>query len=77
LAGTVKAIFTVEEHAAAGGLGSVVAEALAAQPRKVLFKSIAVRENVKFIGSQNYLRVKLGLDPEGIATAITKAIRKQ
>jgi len=66
-----KAIFTVEEHNIIGGLGSAVAEILAESGSNVLFKRIAVPDNlIKDIGSQNYLREKFGLTAE----AITKFI---
>jgi transketolase len=68
-----KAIFTIEEHNIIGGLGSAVAEILAESGSNVLFKRIAVPDNlIKDIGSQNYLREKVGLTAEAITKFILK-----
>jgi transketolase len=68
-----KAIFTIEEHNIIGGLGSAVAEILAESGSNVLFKRIAVPDNlIKDIGSQNYLREKFGLTAEAITKFILK-----
>lgn len=76
LAATKKAIFTIEEHGVIGGLGSAVAEILAEQSSKVYFKRIAVANPVNWLGSQDYLRKKLGLDAQGITRTILNSIKK-
>lgn len=76
LARSRKAIFTVEEHNITGGLGSAVAEVLAEQPAKIFFRRIGVRGQVNCLGSQDYLRGKLGLDAKGIAAAVISSMKK-
>ena len=71
-----KAVFTVEEHDVDGGLGSAVAEVLSEMPDKINFKRIGVNPPVKILGSQDYLRAKLGLDPKGISEKIKGFLKK-
>ena len=55
-------IITLEEHNIIGGLGSAVSEVIAESGVAVKFKRIAINdEYTHLIGSQNYLRNKLGL----------------
>jgi transketolase len=77
------AIFTIEEHSVIGGLGSAVAETLMERGRPsprspaLRFKRIGLpgdRFSLK-IGDQNYLRREFGLDAEGIAQTIERALR--
>ena len=65
-------IVTVEEHAPEGGLGSAVAEAIVDQgfwPRKAV--RLALKPGLgMLVGSQEYLRVRHGLDRASIAKAV-------
>ena len=70
------AIITVEEHNLSGGLGSAVAEVLADNNvGSVRFKRIAFPDiHVSLVGSQEWLRCKYGMSPEGIAGTVRKTI---
>lgn len=73
-----KAIFTIEEHSAIGGLGSAVAEILAESNNKIFFRKIAAPDRlIKDIGSQKYLREKIGLSPEAITANILKLCKSK
>ena len=73
-----KAIFTIEEHSIIGGLGSAVSEVLAEQGRKINFKMIALPDAYpKEIGSQEYLRSKLGLSAKDIEKTILDSYNKR
>jgi transketolase len=75
LARSHSALVTVEEHVLNGGLGSAVAEALAdaGQPTRLFRLAIRGDKYVAEVGSQDYLRVRCGLDRASIATAIRSA----
>jgi transketolase len=66
------AIFTIEEHRAAGGLGSAVAEILAqTASRKVAFRSLTIKdESLHQVGDQTYLREESGLSASRILESI-------
>ncbi|MGQ9524961.1 MAG: transketolase family protein [Armatimonadota bacterium] len=67
------AVFTVEEHSIIGGLGGAVAEVLAeaGMPCKK-FKRIGLEPRFpSHVGNQQYLLAQYGLDPEGIARAVS------
>jgi len=74
---TAGAVVTVEEHQAAGGLGSTIAEALAAQcPVPIEF--VAVKDSFGQSGEPQELAKHYGLDTPSIIKAIEKALsRKQ
>lgn len=64
-------VITVEEHSLIGGLGSAVSDVLTEIGSTTrLFKIGIPDEFIRTIGSQIYLREKLGLNPEGIAHAV-------
>lgn len=67
-----KAILTVEEHSAFGGLGSAVAEVLSRlSTRTVAYRSLSIGETFcKVIGGQEYLRQSHGLSITGICEAV-------
>lgn len=70
LASGGRALATVEEHGL-GGLGSAVAEWVAARGGGIQFKALRLpREPFTAAGSQEYLRHAAGLSPEGIAGAV-------
>ena len=66
-------VFTVEEHSITGGLGTAVAEVLAANARPVRFHKIGL-DNVfaKGYGTQQEVRMQNGLDAAGIAEKIRR-----
>lgn len=73
-----KAVFTIEEHSIIGGLGSAVSEVLAEGRRKVYFKRIGLLDAYpKDIGSQGYLRSRLGLSPKDIEKSILNGYNKR
>lgn len=71
-------IVTVEEHVADGGLGSAVGEVLldaGTQPAR--FHRIAVRGGfVSVVGSQGFLRAKLGLDVTSIVRVVKELLAR-
>ncbi len=76
-ASQTKAIFTIEEHILIGGLGSAVAEVVAEAGSGVLFKRLALPDSYPLeIGSQSFLRSKLGLGVDNITGNILKCYRK-
>ena len=76
-ASETKLLITVEEHSAVGGLGSAVAEVLAAQ-RNIHCPLLTLNLGNKpphAVGDQTYLRRKLGIDSSGIARAVRERLR--
>ena len=70
LAGSTRAIVTVEEHGI-GGLGSAVAEVLAELPERPAFRAVRLDgEPVALAGSQDALRAERGLTPALIADVV-------
>jgi transketolase len=66
-----RAILTVEEHVAAGGLGSAVADVLAGEAGlRARFGRIAVTEPYHDVGTRDYLRRGAGLDVPTIVARI-------
>lgn len=65
-----KKIITIEEHTVIGGLGSAVADVLAeAHLTDTRFHKIGIPDTfMHTIGSRDYLREKVNLTPEGIAS---------
>lgn len=64
-------IVTVEEHLVAGGLGSAIAEVVSQSNNPVRVLRIGIENHfVNDVGSQDYLRKKVGLTPEQIAKRI-------
>jgi len=71
----MKGIFTLEEHAAIGGLGSAVAEVLAENCLNVVFKRFGTPDHFsKVSGKQKYMREQNGLSAKIIAGEIVKKI---
>ena len=70
-----KLIVTIEEHAATGGLGSAVSEALAAMgdshPPLLMLNGA---QHLTAIGSQDYLRQYHGLDATGLSRSVIQTI---
>lgn len=71
-----RAIFTIEEHAKIGGLGSAIAEVLAEQSISTIFKRFGTPDRfTKVSGLQEYMREANGLLPDQIASEIDKVIK--
>lgn len=69
----MKGVFTLEEHAAIGGLGSAVAEVLAENNLDVIFKRFGTPDHFsKVSGKQKYMREQNGLSAKIIASEIIK-----
>jgi transketolase len=72
-------IVSIEEHSMVGGLGSAVAEVLAAEShaRAPLVRIGLPRTFTSAVGDQKYLREVYGLDPDAIASRILALKREQ
>jgi len=70
------AIVTVEDHAAEGGLGDAVLEALAEADDRPPVRKLAVR-GVPTSGSPNELLHWAGIDADGIADAVRSMVRER
>ena len=68
-------IVTVEEHNLSGGFGGAVAEVMAPVLRKARVVMVGLDDlySVK-VGSQKYLRAAYGIDAQGIADKVLKAL---
>lgn len=72
-----KIVFSIEEHYKNGGLGSAIAEILIKQANSPRLKIIGVPNSfIKELGSQSYLRKRLGLNAEGIKKTIVSTLQK-
>jgi len=67
-----QAVITLEEHSIIGGLGGAVAECLAEEDHlKVPFRRLGIPPAFcEQFGSQDYLRSRSGLSPEGIMASL-------
>jgi len=71
---TMRAIITVEEHGI-GGLGTAVAEVLAATPAHARFRALHLPAiPVQVAGSQTTLRANFGIDVKGIVHAACASV---
>lgn len=77
-AAETESIVTVEEHTLMGGLGSAVAEVLADSEKfNIPVKRIGLPSvYTTDVGDQDYLRMKFGLDEEGIFNTISSFLNK-
>lgn len=74
LATGYRAVVTVEEHTVEGGLGSIVAEALA---RRRVFTPVfphGLQDEFALVGPPNHLYRYYGLDGAGVATVARRAL---
>jgi transketolase len=70
-----KPIFTIEEHSLIGGLGSIVSEYIAESYKNPVFKRFSLPDKYShYVGSQKYVRGKLGLTSEKIIEDIENLI---
>jgi transketolase len=72
-------IFTLEEHSINGGLGGAVAEVIAeANIARVKFRRIGVPATIiSHVGSQDYIRGKVGLSPEKVLATVRSCVNAQ
>ncbi|HSG08050.1 MAG TPA: transketolase C-terminal domain-containing protein, partial [Longimicrobiales bacterium] len=73
--GSYRMVVTLEEHARSGGLGGVVSEVMADQgggSRLLRLGLDSVFPDI--IGSQEYMRARLGLDAAGVVARIEAAL---
>jgi transketolase len=70
------AIVTIENHNVIGGLGSAVAEALA-QNHPAPLERVGVQDHFGEVGEVDYLKTAFHMQPEDIAAAARKAIRRK
>jgi 1-deoxy-D-xylulose-5-phosphate synthase len=68
------AVLTVEEHAAMGGFGSAVLEALAAAGVPARVRCLAIPDRLIEHGDPKAQRAALGLDAPGIAAAVRELV---
>ena len=70
-------VAVVEEHSVIGGLGSAVAEWLAAQgPRRGVLEAIGTPDAfISAAGSQQWMRERCGLTPQAVAERIAKRFK--
>jgi transketolase len=71
----VALVATVEEHSVIGGLGSAVAEVLAAEAGHAPLLRLGVRDRFGESALADELLEKHGLQPEGIRASIVGALR--
>lgn len=76
LAKETRAIVTVEEHQAAGGLGSAVAEVLA-QKIPTVMEFVGIHDEFGQSGTPNQLIEHFGLGQDGIISAVLRIIEKK
>lgn len=70
-------VVTVEEHSTIGGLGSTVSDVLTEVGSTIKLCRIGIPDEfIRTIGSQAYLREKLGLSPEGIARTVLNQYKR-
>lgn len=73
--GDVPLVATVEEHVTRGGLAGVVAEAIAVSSCSARLLPLGISEGfMGEVGSQEYLRARVGLDAEGIARSVHESV---
>jgi len=74
-ASKTKCIFTIEEHSIVGGFGSAVLEALSKLSIMARIKCFGVNDCfVKYVGDQDFVRRKIGLDSDSISNKILKEL---
>lgn len=75
IASSVHGVVTVEEHQAAGGLGSAVAEFLV-EHRPVPMEMVAVRDRFGQSGTMPELYKEYGLDQSAIEAAVARVLKR-
>lgn len=71
-----KCIYTIEEHNAIGGLGSAVAEVIAASGKGVKFHSFAIPDvYADCAGDRDFFRKKYGIDEESVFNKIVSDLK--
>lgn len=70
-------LITAEEHNVVGGLGSAVAEVLAKEGCQVPVEMVGMQDCHGESGDYNALLAKFGLDADGVAAAVEKAVARK
>ena len=74
----VKYIFVIEEHISSCGLGGKISFYYSQQNINVRMKCIGLPDDfIKFVGKQDFLRMKYGLDVDGIKKSIISFINSK
>lgn len=69
-------VVTLEEHARSGGLGGIVAEIMADRGGGPPLLRLGLKSAFPdIVGSQEYLRMRLGIDADGVVARIGAALR--
>ena len=71
------AIVSAEEHNVIGGLGSAIAEVLCAAGKQVPMELVGMKDCHAECGPYEALQKKYGLDPEAVAEAVRRAVRRK
>lgn len=71
-----RAVVTVEEHNVVGGLGSMVAEAMASAGEPVPVFAHGLRDEFSLVGPPMHLYRWYGLDADGVATVARRALER-
>lgn len=69
-------VITAEEHNIIGGLGSAVAEIMAGADCANGLTRVGIRDTFSETGDYASLQKKFGIDPESIASAVKRSLRK-
>jgi transketolase len=75
-AATHRAVLTIEEHNVVGGLGAMVAEAMAAAAEPVAVFAHGLHDEFSLVGPPMHLYRWYGLDADGIATLARRALER-
>ena len=73
-ASTSELIVTVEEHNIVGGLGGAVAEVMAESASRARLIRHGIHDDYSLIGPPSHLYRHYGLDAEGIADVVRRAV---
>ena len=68
-------IITAEDHSVIGGLGSAVAEVIAASGKGCVLKKLGLQDEFSIVGYPEDLLHRYGLDGDGIAEAIQQVMK--
>lgn len=68
-------IITVEDHTTIGGLGSTVADVIAASGKGCVLKKLGLQDQFSVVGYSDDLPHTYGLDADGIVTAIGEVMK--
>jgi transketolase len=73
--GETRRIITAEDHSVIGGLGSAVAEVIAASGKGCVLRKLGLQDEFSIVGYPEDLLHRYGLDGDGIAEAIQQVMK--